>query len=499
MKIFLNNDLKKWDSLTIAKQQISISQLVDRAGLAIYKWLSSNFQGNTKPYIVLCGGGNNGADGLALSGYLHQNSCIVQVFIIDYVSKKSLAFKSHLAALESKGVKIDYVTQDTSLEFLNSDAIIVDAISGTGLNRDLPIWLIKLIKYVNCSDSLVIAIDTPSGLFLECQTKNSDQIVRANYTLSFQLPKLIFFLPQTYFYCGEWYVLDIDLDYEFYKQNASPFFMLDSDFIANKLKIRPKFSHKGTYGHSLLIGGSYGKMGAVILASMASLRVGAGLVTAYVPSCGLNVLQSAIPECMCLSDAGDKNIKNIKFDIIPSAIGIGMGMGTSPLTAKALEDFLIKNDSKLVLDADALNIIATHKLLLKYLDSNIITPHPLELKRLIGDWDDDFDKIEKIKIFSKQFNVVIVAKDAHTLVVYKDQIYINSTGNSGMATGGSGDVLTGLICGLISQGYSNIDAALIGVFLHGLSGDFALLDNAQETLIASDIINNLSKAFKDLL
>ena len=262
---------------------------------------------------------------------------------------------------------------------------------------------------------------------------------------------------------------------------------------------REKYAHKGTYGHSLIIGGSYGKTGAVHLASKACLSSGSGVVTAYVPDCGVLPLQTNLPEAMVIADVDEKCISKIKFDISPTVIGVGVGMGAKEVTIKAFSDFLSKNESPLVIDADGINILSKKKTLCKKLPPNtILTPHPKELERLIGVWKDDFDKLKKTKAFSKKYNCIVVIKGANTVIVSSEKNYINTTGNPGMATASSGDVLTGIITGLIAQNYEPLKAAIFGVYLHGRAGDIAIEKTGYQALTASSIINSIGSAYIDL-
>ena len=249
----------------------------------------------------------------------------------------------------------------------------------------------------------------------------------------------------------------------------------------------------------MIIGGSYGKIGAVTLSSRAALFVGAGLITAYVPKCGYTILQASFPEAMVITDENKKIITNIDFEIKPTVIGIGVGLGTDTKTINAFEVFLKQNKLPLVIDADGLNILSKKKSLLKRLPKNtVLTPHLKELERLIGKWKDDFDKLKKVKAFSEKYNLIVVIKGANTITVFKDKLYVNSTGNPGLATAGSGDVLTGIITGLISQNYTTLEAAIFGVFLHGKAADIAVEDFGYESLIASHIIEYLGEAYLDL-
>lgn len=274
---------------------------------------------------------------------------------------------------------------------------------------------------------------------------------------------------------------------------------IDHKEILKRYRTIDNHTHKGIQGHVLIIGGSYGKIGAVCLSSKAALKSGCGLVTVYVPKCGYDILQTAIPEVMVLTDNQEKYISEITFDIMPQAIGIGPGLGQEVVTQKAFYNFLEQNSFPLVVDADALNILSRNKEWIFLLPAKtIITPHPKEFERLIGKWTSEEEKINLAKLFSIKYNLIIVMKDAPTRIIDNDKIYENTTGNAALATAGSGDVLTGIITSLLAQSYEPIDAAIIGVYLHGLTADIALPETGYQSFIASDIILNIGKAFLSL-
>jgi hydroxyethylthiazole kinase-like uncharacterized protein yjeF len=294
-------------------------------------------------------------------------------------------------------------------------------------------------------------------------------------------------------------VLDIGLDEAFISSLNHTYEFVQQPDIRKLYRFRKKFTHKGTYGHALILGGSYGKVGAVILSARACLKSGAGLVTAFVPQCGYVPLQTSVPEIMVLTDKDEQQLSEIKIPFEPTVIGLGMGMGTSKDALKALKGFLQGNTTPLVIDADGLNLLAKDKALLNLLPpQTVLTPHPKELERLIGAWQNDFEKLEKAKKFTDKYNCVLVLKGAHTITMYREKGFINSSGNPGMATAGSGDVLTGVLTGLIAQGYTPLNAAIMGVYLHGRAGDNSLPNESMESLTATDIIENLGVAFKEL-
>ena len=329
--------------------------------------------------------------------------------------------------------------------------------------------------------------------------EDKEAVLKANHTLTFQVPKLAFFLPETAVFAQSFDVLDIGLDMEFL-HNAEPLAQLISKPEVRRFyQAREKFGHKGTYGHVLIVAGSYGKMGAAVLSTTAAFRIGAGMVTAFVPKCGYNILQTAIPEAMVITDKEEEFLSDISFDFEPSAIGVGMGIGKNKATVEALKKLFTDSEVPFLIDADALNNISKNKDLLKLLPKNsVLTPHPSELKRLIGEWKNDYEKLEKVKKFSDKYEVVLVIKGAYSITVYGDKIYINTTGNPGMATAGSGDALSGVITGLLSQGYDPLLASVFGVYMHGRAGDIASEKMGYEAVMAGDIIDNLGEAYLDL-
>ncbi|WP_291286264.1 NAD(P)H-hydrate dehydratase [Flavobacterium sp.] len=274
-----------------------------------------------------------------------------------------------------------------------------------------------------------------------------------------------------------------------------PFLITKEEILKFYKPVNP-LTHKGLQGHAVIISGSYGKIGAAVLASKSCLKSGCGLVTAFIPKCGYQILQISIPEVMVLTDENTNFITSIHLPLLPQAIGIGPGIGQELGTQKALFEFLRVNKSPLVLDADALNILAENLSWLELLPENtILTPHPKELERLIGKWNSESEKFQKTIAFSEKYKVIMVMKGAPTYIIIKTEIYENTTGNAALATAGSGDTLTGIITGLLAQGYEPKYAAKLGVFLHGLTADITLPQTGYQSFIASDINENLGKAF----
>ena len=500
MKILSKEQIYQGDKITIEKQNISSADLMERAGIQIFNWLHKRMQGAQVPIRVFCGIGNNGGDGLVLARHLITHGYNVLTYVVNCSDKRSKDFLINYD-------KIKNVTHDWPLllsckeEFptIDKDDIIVDAVFGIGLNRPADDWVKALFQHFNTSKAFTVSIDMPSGLYTDKIPEDENAVVWSDYTLSFVSPKLVFFLPETAKFVTQWSVLDISIDEEYLSEIETEVEFIEKYEVLSIYKPRDKFSHKGHFGHSLIIGGSYGKIGAVTLTSRAALSTGAGLITAYIPKCGYTILQASFPEAMVITDKNEDYISKIDFNIKPTVIGIGVGLGTHTKTIDAFEVFLKQNKMPLVIDADGLNILSKKKSLLKHLPKNtVLTPHPKELERLIGKWKDDFDKLNKVKTFSKKHKVIVVIKGANTITVFKDKLYINSTGNPGLATAGSGDVLTGIITGLISQGYTALEATIFGVYLHGKAADIAVEDIGNESLISSHIIEYLGEAYLDL-
>lgn len=500
MKIFSKEQIYLGDQLTAQKQNISSTDLMERAGTQIFNWMHFRLQGAQVPIYVFCGIGNNGGDGLVLARHLITHGYNVHTYIINYSDKRTKDFLVNYDRI--KNVTKNWptlLTNDEEFPSINKEDIIVDAVFGIGLNRPVVPWVKALFMHFKTSQAFTLSIDIPSGLFTDRPVEDKDAVVNAGYTLSFASPKLIFFLPETAKYTVQWEVLDIGLDPEFLYTTETEVDLIGKHDVLPNYMAREKFSHKGQFGHALVIGGSYGKIGAVTLASKAALAAGAGLVTAYVPKCGYIPLQTALPEVMVITDINEAYITTIAYDITPNVIGIGIGLGVKEESVKAFKSILEKADCPLVIDADALNMLSSHSELLELLpELSILTPHPKELERLIGTWTDDFDKLKKAKAFSKTYKVILVIKGANTITIFNEKLYVNTTGNPGLATAGSGDVLTGIITGLIAQGYHPSVAAIFGVYLHGKSADIAVEDFGYQSLMASHVIEYLGEAYIDL-
>ncbi|QMU26907.1 NAD(P)H-hydrate dehydratase [Adhaeribacter radiodurans] len=497
MKILSAAQTRAADAFTAEQENIPSLALMERAASAFVGWFENKFYTNrVQPILIFCGPGNNGGDGLAIARLLYQHHYPVQVFILPAAHTYAPDFTANLQRLPDEIIKT-YLHTKTDCPEISDKTIVVDALFGTGLNRPLTGFITELITQINSSSATVVAVDMPSGLFTDAHNKLTDCIVQADYTLSFELPKIAFLLPGNARYVGDWTIVPIGLNAEFISQIESPYFFISSDIPATILKPRPKYSHKGTFGHALLISGSYGKIGATVLSAKACLRSGVGLLTVHCPAAGYTILQTAVPEAMTLTDKEADFISELPDLSIYNAIGIGPGLGKHPATRQMVKHLLNTTQVPLVIDADALNIIAEDENLKNALPPNsILTPHPKEFERLTGKAENDYHRLDLLKEFCQKHSCYVVLKGAHSCIgTPAGAYYFNGTGNPGMATGGTGDVLTGIITALIAQQYSALDACILGVYLHGSAGDIAKMEMGEQALLASDLIQNLGKAF----
>jgi len=498
MKIFRSDQIREIDKLTIANEPISSADLMERAAGSLFAWYVKRFERNRRVFIF-AGPGNNGGDGLALARLLAEERYDVELYYLNFTEKTTSDWELNYNRLKNvSGVMINIISTPEQFPFVAPDYVVIDAIFGSGLTRPVEGLPLDIIRNINNSGAPKISVDIPSGLFCEDNSNNDPSaIVKADYTLSFQFPKLSFMFAENDVFIGKWEVLPIGLSESAIRNTISPYTYLKHGDITPLLKKRNRFDHKGVYGHGLLIAGTKGKMGAAVLGAGAALRTGIGLLSCHIPSSGRTILQISVPEAMVECDQSEELISEIIFSDSYSAAAVGPGLGTSPETQNTLLGFLKKFRKPLVIDADAINILAANKDYLKLLHPDIVlTPHPKEFERLTGANDNGFLRLRSQIEFSREYNCVVVLKGAFTSVSAPDgSVTFNSTGNPGMATAGSGDVLTGIILSLLSQGYSAEKAAITGVFLHGIAGDIAVENSCFESIIASDIINSIGKAY----
>ncbi len=496
MKIFNAAQLHACDAYTIQASAIHSTDLMERAAGKCVDWLRNTFPKDTL-FVVLCGTGNNGGDGLVIARLLRQRLFGVKAFLLRFGKELSDDCNTNLQRLKLLDENlVTIVEPETFISDLPPHIVIIDAILGTGLSRPASGWIGAFITSINKMPNRKVAIDMPSGLSADTIPDKESPVLKADDTLTFQFYKRTFLHPESDIFTGKVHILDIGLDSTFINATHSHYRTIDKENLVAIYKPRPAYSHKGTFGSALLVGGSYGKIGAMVLCSKAALRAGAGTATALLPHCGYEIIQAAVPEAMCIT-SGENVIESISGWEKFSAIGIGPGMSTDEKPLAAFIEFIDSCKQPLVIDADALNIIGQHhEILAKLPMGSILTPHPKEFARLFGENTNSMIQLDNARIQAMRYNVNIVLKGHNTAVVTSEgECWYNTTGNPGMATAGSGDVLTGVITGLLAQGHQPHEAAMLGVFLHGLAGDMAVKDLSEEALIAGDIVEYLGKAF----
>lgn len=499
MKIFSADQIRQWDQYTIQHEPISSFDLMERASNCFVQWFQAKYPNEDRLVSIFCGTGNNGGDGLAVARLLHEHHYRVEV-IHCQIGKATVDCEKNFQKLQQLGfVHINSLKKNDSLPVISANSIVIDAIFGSGLNRPIEGYWSEVVNYINTQSQETIAIDIPSGLYSD-QSSLTNTTVKANFTLSFERPKLAFLFPENYAAAGSWDFRSIGLHTSYADQTPTDYYLVTEDLISSRLRKRNKFDHKGTFGHALLVVGSYGKMGAAILAAQACLRTGVGLLSVNIPRCGYEIMQSQVPEAMVIADP-----KSDYWSEVPSlehykAIGLGCGLGQHMRTIQAFEDGLKTATTPMVIDADALNIISQDLELLQYVPKkSILTPHPKEFERLFGTSSNDFDRLALLREKAKEFDLIILLKGAHTAIALPNgRCYFNNTGNPGMATGGSGDALTGMITSLLAQGYPSPDAAILGVYLHGKAADLAAQEIGENALLPRDLINTIGKAFLGL-
>lgn len=491
LPILSAEQLRQWDLYTVQQKQITSADLMEEAAGVCHSLLTSlgHFPGNTS-FSVFCGKGNNGGDGLALARMLieeaQQDGCerAIKVYILEFGHKGTDDFQQNLMRLHQTPVEIVFIQNENMLPAIPKETVVIDALFGSGLNRPLVDLPRKLVQHINRSGNEVIAIDIPSGMFSDGSSRGHEMI-KATHTISFQAYKLAFLLPENMEYTGQIHIGHIGLDTSYLGKISMPYEMIGEELIKNIYQPRKRYSHKGDYGHAAIIAGSEHMMGATILAAKACMRSGVGKLTCIAPPARYAVLNTALPECIT-GEAAEN------FD----AAGIGPGM-EEDANAKSWLKELFKKSPRMVADAGLLNVLSKLPALLKHLpDLSILTPHPKEFDRLFGACADDFERLERAREKARELNVIIVLKGHHTFIAMPGgKAYFNTTGNPGMATAGSGDVLTGILTGLLAQSYTQEQAALLGVYLHGLAGDIAAARLSEEAMIASDIVDHLGEAF----
>ena len=494
LKILSTQQIRDLDAYTIQHRPIASIDLMENACHAIVAWFTQQYDA-THAVGIVCGTGNNGGDGLGVARLLAEAGYTVRVWVVKGGVAESDDFKKNLARLVDK-VTVTTLVKEVTTDIFSECDILIDALFGSGLSRKPEGIYASTINCLNETTVDKIAVDIPSGLMADKPSEGP--IVKAKFTLAFQVPKLAFLFPQHFIYVGTWVLLEIGLHKDFLKTVDTSYYYVVRTDARKILHQRSKFDHKGKYGHALLIAGGHGKMGAAVLAARSTLRTGPGLLTVHIPRMGYPIIQQSVPEAMASVDVDDEVFSTLPNLDPYNVIGIGPGLGQLQKSVNAFAEILRHCKVPMVIDADALNMLAANRELLPLVPrESILTPHPKEFERLVGPWKNDFERLEKQKRLAKDLQSVIVLKGANTSIASPDgNVFFNSSGNPGMAKGGTGDVLTGILTGLRAQNYASVDAARLGVFLHGLAGDLAVYDKGMNSVIASDLVDFLPEAFK---
>ena len=505
MKIFTNDELRRIGDRTLEKDNLQMLDLIERAASAVSYELISRWR-TSQRFVIFAGPGDNGADALAVARIMYEQGYRPEVYLFNIKSAQlsPCCLTNRDRLLETVGENIDFieVIQTFNPPALDENDVVVDGLFGSGLRTPLKGGYTSLVQYINSSGAYVVSIDLPSGMFGEWNMGNDRRnIIRANLTLTYQSKRLSFYFSENAEFVGECRVLDLELDHVSLARTPTDFYLIEREDVQDVIKPRNPFANQYDNGTVLLVAGSYGMMGAAVLAARGALRAGAGLVTVHAPRYGYQVLQTAVPEALFEPDRNDIVTSTIDLRHTYSVVALGPGMGVDDVTLEAVHHFIMNFKRPCLLDADALNCISRRPMLLKSIPPrSIITPHAIEFDRLFGEHATDEERLKKAIDVSKLYNITIVLKGHYTMTVRPDsKVYVNSSGNAGMATPGSGDVLTGIISALIAQDYPADWSAVLGVYLHGLAGDLAEQEQGTYGMVASDIVNNIGKAFIEVM
>lgn len=507
MKIFEVEQIREIDQYTIQNEPVSALDLMERAAAAFAHEIKERFP-REMPVHVFAGPGDNGGDALAVARLLQDAGfASVCTYLFNPGGRLSPSCAANREFLRSRTSKRQFVEVEKGVRFdlpyINGEMLVVDGLFGTGLSRPLGGAFAAIVKFLNHTGATIVSIDLPSGLMAEDNTDNDpEHIVRASYTFTFQHPKLCFFFPETAAFLGKWEVLDIRLSPEAIRILDTPYSLVEREELKALVRPLSRFAHKGTQGHGLLVSGSRGMAGAALLSAGGALRSGLGKLTVHTPGANVAVLQAGRPEAVLSVDPSESCFSCVPEVEMYNAVAVGPGLGLEEETAEALADLLaaMPRGKPLVVDADGLNLIARRLPLLRKLPpGTILTPHPKELERILGDCQNAYARLQMARELAQATHVLIVLKGAYTATIFPDRsVHFNTTGNPGMATAGSGDVLTGVLLSLLAQGYAPREAALLGVYLHGLAGDLAAREVGMRGMTASDLVRFLPRAWEEL-
>lgn len=491
LPLLVSSQIREADAYTIANEPISSVDLMERASKAFVGWFINHFQDKEQPISIYCGTGNNGGDGLAIARLLCEHSfCNLSVFVARFSEKATADFQTNLQRLAATNIPITELAPGEELP-RETAAIIIDALIGSGLNKPLAGDYKKLVDHLNTVDATKVAVDVPTGFYTDSEMPANATVLKADLVITFQLPKINFLLPESAAFIYKCEVVQIGINQEFLNNVDTPYYYVEEQDIRQIYNARSRFSHKGTYGHALIIAGKDETMGAALLSSSACAHAGAGLTTACIPQSGLTALNSYQPEVMVLlRELGE--LPEIDWDKF-TTVGIGPGIGKGDDTLALLKAICENFDKPIVVDADALNVLAGNKEMITQLPKgSVITPHMKEFDRLFGEHHNWWQRLQTAKEKATELGLHIILKNDYTITAAPNgKVYFNSTGNPAMASGGMGDVLTGIIAALLAQKYSPLHACLLGVYLHGKAGDELALPNRMQVVLPGSLIKQL--------
>lgn len=503
MKIFTTENIRNIDRFTIDEEGVSSMELIHRVADAVVSEILNRWS-PSKPTMVFAGAGNNGADALIVAKLLIEAGFNPHVVLInvkgDSLSRDCRAARDELMRMGN--VSMTEIIHTSPIPTLTADHLVIDGLFGTGLRNPLEGGYMGMARYINESGATVVSIDVPSGMFGDWNTRVlARNVVHADLTIAVQFPRLAFFLSDNAEFVGKWKTVDIGLSRRAIEQTPTKYFLIEKEDVRRVLKRRPDFCSKADFGHALLFTGCYGMMGAAVLAAKGALRAGVGKLTVHSARCGFPILQTAVPEALFLPDRNEHVISDMTPRVNYTALGVGPGIGTNDATKGAVETLIKTIKRPMVLDADALNIIARTPSLIDHITpGSILTPHAAEFDRIFGSQMSAESRLLKALEVSHKYKLIIVLKGHYSATVRPDgKVFFNSTGSAGMATGGSGDVLTGIITSLLAQGYKSEIAATAGVYIHGLAGDMAAHAEGEYGSSAGDIAANVGKAIKSIM
>lgn len=504
MKIFTNENIQLIDRITIEKEGVSAHDLVERVADGVMSELAQRWR-PTRSTLVFAGPGNNGADALAVSRRLYEQGFRPEIYLFNIGGNRlSAECRRSRDVLVSSCPDVVLHEISTNLIFpeISSSTQVLDGLFGSGLRDGISGGFRELVRMINESGAYVVSIDMPSGLFADWNPNLvARDVIHARLTVCVQLPRIAYFMADNAPLVGEWKCINIGLSSSAIHATSTPYHLVESGEVKRLLRVRPEFCSKADFGSACLVAGRYGMMGAAVLACRGAIRSGAGKVTLHSPQCAFEVIQSAVPEVLFSPDKDKLMLSDVALEYEYQSIAIGPGIGTHDTTVRALESFLKSASRPVILDADALNCMALNPSMLNHLPVlSVLTPHAGEFDRLFGEQPTAETRLLKALEVSRYYNILILLKGRYTALVRPDgKVYFNSSGTPAMATAGSGDVLTGVIAGLMAQGYKPEVAALIGAYVHGRAGEIAAEEQGEYGVIASDIAANIGKAIKQIM